>query len=101
VAYAGYRIHSNIVSVKAKEYTISLNVDNQEPIVYEKVNFTGQVKLDDQGVNLKMVILYQSYDNVNWEQVASNITDSNGFFNIAYNITTTDQLYFRCDCDVP
>lgn len=101
VVHASYKIYSNTVTVTTSEYTLSLIVNNTNPVLYHNIVFSGQLTLDGEGVPSGIIELYVSPDNVNWNLLISNVTDSNGFYSITYNVAEAGTFHYRTGFDVP
>jgi len=100
--YAGYTIFTNIVDESVSEYTFEpLVKDGSKVVLYTDVTFSGKLKFGSVGIAAQTVHLWRNINSTGWEDIITNITDSNGLFRFTVNRTSLGTIQYKAGFDVP
>lgn len=84
VAVAAYWVYSTPVTVTVSEYALTLEVDDDNPVLYQNVTFSGFLTKDEVGVSAIEVTLFK-----NDEPEVTTMTNATGGYSFIWNITET------------
>ena len=103
VVHGATTYYSQIEQVEWHEptYSVTMTVSDKNPYVNDTITFSGNVSKNGDFLHGKTVSLYESIDNQNWNVVASNSTNGNGFYTISYSRSQNGTCFYKTSVDLP